>query len=86
VDVFLKQTRLVKRRSLAKELCDGGAVSINGHVARAGRDVGTGDRLTLSFSNRRLAVEVIDVPERPPSAAHARDFYRIISDERIEHE
>jgi ribosomal 50S subunit-recycling heat shock protein len=80
VDIFLKQTRLVKRRSLAKELCDEGAVSLNGHAVRAGRDVGPGDELTLSLRNRRLTVEVVDIPSRPPSAAHASDFYRIISD------
>ena len=81
VDVYLKQTRLIKRRSLAKELCEEGAVSINGHVVRAGRSVSPGDAVTLSLRNRRLAVEVVDIPERPPSPAHASDFYRIITDE-----
>ena len=61
-------------------------MSINGHVVRAGREVARGDALTLNFRNRTLAVEVVDVPERPPSVAHAGDFYRIISDERIDHE
>ena len=77
----MKQTRLIKRRSLAKELCEEGAVSINGHVVRAGRNVSPGDALTLSLRNRRLAIEVVDIPERPPSTAHAGDFYRISSDE-----
>ena len=84
VDVFLKQTRLIKRRSLAKELCDEGAVSINGHVARAGREVSASDELTLTLRNRKLVVEVVDIPTRPPSTAHASDFYRIITDERPE--
>ena len=86
LDVFLKQTRLVKRRSLAKELCDEGAVAINGHLARAGREISSGDELTLTLRNRRLAVEVVGVPERPPSVAAASDFYRVVSDERIEHD
>jgi len=81
VDVYLKQTRLIKRRSLAKELCEEGAVSINGHVVRAGREVRAGDALTLSLRNRRLAIVVVDVPERPPSTAQASDFYRIITNE-----
>ena len=84
--MFLKQTRLVKRRSLAKELCDEGAVSMNGNVVRAGKEVSPGDRLTLSLRNRRLSVEVVDVPSRPPSAGQASDFYRIISDEPVEHD
>ena len=82
----MKQTRLIKRRPLAKELCEEGAVSINGHVVRAGREISRGDELTLSLRNRRLVVEVVEVPERPPSAAHASDFYRIISDLHVEQE
>ncbi len=81
VDVFLKQTRLIKRRSLAKELCEEGAVSINGQRVRAGREVSPGDTLELNLRNRRLAVEIVDIPERPPSTAHASDFYRIITNE-----
>ena len=80
VDVFLKQTRLIKRRPLAKELCEEGAVSINGAVVRAGREVSPGDTLELNLRNRQLAVEIVDIPSRPPSAAHASDFYRIITD------
>jgi ribosomal 50S subunit-recycling heat shock protein len=86
IDVFLKQTRLIKRRPLAKELCEEGAVSINGNVVRAGREVSPGDTLELSLRNRRLVVEIVDIPSRPPSTAHARDFYRIIRDERNEDE
>lgn len=84
--MFLKQTRLVKRRSLAKELCDEGVVELNGHPARAGREVAAGDVLTLKLRNRRLEVEVESIPERPPSAAAARDHYRVLRDERIQHD
>ncbi|GMR21773.1 MAG: RNA-binding S4 domain-containing protein [Acidobacteriota bacterium] len=81
VDVYLKQTRLIKRRSLAKELCEEGAVSINGQRVRAGREVSPGDTLELNLRNRRLAVEIVDIPSLPPSTPHASDFYRIITDE-----
>lgn len=82
VDVFLKQSRLVKRRSLAKELCDEGAVLLNGNVARAGREVSPGDALALNLRNRRLVVEIAEVPERPPSASGAAALYRVVSDDR----
>ena len=83
LDVFLKQVRLVKRRSLAKELCDEGAVQLNGRPARAGRDVAPGDALTLDLRHRHIEVEIVAVPERPPSAAQAGEFYRMIVDERV---
>ena len=84
VDVFLKQSRLVKRRSLAKELCDDGVIALNGRPVRAGREVTMGDLLTLSLRHRRIEVEIVDVPKRPPSAAAAIELYRVLSDERIE--
>lgn len=86
VDLFLKQSRLVKRRSLAKELCDEGAVLVNGRPARAGRELANGDEVTLNLRSRRLSVAVEELPERPPSAADARKLYRVLSDERREGE
>lgn len=83
LDLFLKRSRLVKRRSLAKGLCEDGAVRVNEHRARAGRILAVGDRLTLSFWNRRLEVEVTELPEKAPTAATADTLYRVISDERI---
>ena len=77
----MKQTRLIKRRSLAKELCEEGAVSINGQRVRAGREVSPGDTLELNLRNRRLNLEIVDIPSRPPTTAHASDFYRIITNE-----
>ena len=71
---------------MAKELCEEGAVSINGHVVRAGREVSPGETFELNLRNRQLVVEIVDIPSRPPSSAHASDFYRIISDERNEQE
>jgi len=76
----LKQARLIKRRALAKELCEEGAVSINGAVVRAGREVSAGDTLELNLRHRQVIVEIVGVPSRPPSMAHASDFYRIITD------
>jgi ribosomal 50S subunit-recycling heat shock protein len=82
VDVFLKQSRLVKRRSIAKELCDEGCVRVNGREARAGREVDAGDEIALNLRERSLAVEVLSIPERATSAAGARELYRVLRDER----
>lgn len=86
VDLFLKQSRILKRRSLAKELCDEGAVLLNGRPVRAGRDVAVGDEITLNLRNRKLSVQVLEVPERAPSAARARELYLVSVDERIDEE
>ena len=54
LDKYLKVSRLIKRRTVANEACDGGRVTVNGKVARASYDVKVGDV---------IAVEVLDVSE-----------------------
>jgi ribosomal 50S subunit-recycling heat shock protein len=64
----------VKRRTIAKELCDEGAVLVNGRPARAGREVAPGDEVTLKLRHRSLSVTVA-----PPDAEAS---YILLSDER----
>lgn len=84
MDNFLKQARLVKRRTMAKELCEDGAVKLNGRVVRAGKEIAPGDRLALRLWNRVLEIEVEQLPDRAPSAREARALYRIVSEDRVE--
>ncbi|MDD5375360.1 S4 domain-containing protein [Acidithiobacillus sp.] len=64
VDLFLKMSRLIKRRSLAKEICDAGCVQINGRVAKAGTLVRVDDVLTMDIRDRLLRVRVLRIPQR----------------------
>lgn len=84
VDLFLKTARLVKRRSVAKELCEDGAVTVNGQSARPGREVKVGDRLVLSLWNRTLEVEIVEVPARAVSVKYSRELYHVIGEARRE--
>ena len=63
LDKYLKVSRLIKRRTVANEACDGGRVTVNGKVARASYDVKVGDVIALHLGERVLAVEVLDVSE-----------------------
>ena len=56
LDKYLKVSRLIKRRTVANEACDGGRVTVNGKVARASYDVKVGDVIALHFGERVLAV------------------------------
>jgi ribosomal 50S subunit-recycling heat shock protein len=79
----LKASRLVKRRSLAKELCDEGAVLVNGRPSRAGKELASGDEVTLNLRNRLLSVAVAELPsEKRVSASGAAGLYKVIRDER----
>lgn len=63
LDKFLKVSRLIKRRTVANEACDGGRVSINSKVAKASTIVKVGDVIEIQFGNKVVNVEVLDVQE-----------------------
>ncbi len=63
LDKYLKVSRLIKRRTVANEACDGGRVSVNGKVARASYDVKVGDEITILFGARPLTVRVLEVKD-----------------------
>lgn len=64
IDKFLKVSRIIKRRTVAKDLCDGGKVEINGRVAKAGDNVKLDDTITVAFGEKKISVVVIGVDER----------------------
>ena len=63
LDKYLKVSRLIKRRTVANEACDGGRVSVNGNPARASYDVKVGDVLAISLGEKTLTVRVTDVSD-----------------------
>lgn len=63
LDKYLKVSRLIKRRTVANEACDGGRISVNGRVAKASYDVQVGDKIEINLGARPLTVEVVQVAE-----------------------
>lgn len=63
IDKFLKNSRLIKRRSVAKEACDGERVSINGKTAKAGSEVAPGDLVEIRFGDKSIEVRVLETLE-----------------------
>lgn len=84
LDKFLKVSRLVKRRTVASELCQGGHVKINGKVAKPAAEVKAGDQLQLRFGNRLLRVEILDVPAKAVPAQLADQLYQVLEDQALE--
>ena len=58
LDLVLKQSRLIKRRTIAKELCDSGKISINGKVSKPSSEVNDGDILELKLGEKILFVKI----------------------------
>ena len=63
LDKYLKVSRLIKRRTVANEACDNGRVTINGKVAKASTEVKVGDVIAISFGNKEVKAEVLDIQE-----------------------
>ena len=79
LDKYLKVSRIIKRRTVAKEACDGGRVSINGKVCKAGAEVKEGDVMEIRFGNRIGRYQITDVREvvRKENAA---EMYRVLEE------
>ncbi len=77
IDKFLKVSRLIKRRSVANEACDGGRISLNGKIAKAGDRVKVGDIIELSFGDKTVRAEILNVAEHVTKDG-AAELYRII--------
>ncbi len=63
LDKYLKVSRLIKRRTVANEACDGGRVSVNGKPAKASVNVKEGDIIEIRFGTRNVKVQVTSVQE-----------------------
>jgi len=80
LDVFLKTSRLIKRRTLAKEYCEEGRVTVGGAPAKPGREVKPGDVLTIELNRRRVVAEIAETPEGNVTKERAATLYRILED------
>ena len=63
VDKFLKNSRLIKRRTVAKEACDQGRVFINSKQAKAGSEVEIGDIVHIEFGNSSISAKILKLTE-----------------------
>ncbi|WP_143416254.1 RNA-binding S4 domain-containing protein [Geobacillus sp. E263] len=83
LDKFLKVSRLIKRRTLAKEVADQGRIMINGAVAKASSTVKVGDELTIQFGQKKLTVKVTDLKETTKKE-EAASLYEVIREEQLD--
>ena len=80
LDLFLKWSRIILRRTLAKETCDAGRVAVNDKEAPAGREVRVGDKVAIRLPRRVLTVRIRSIPPRAPGKETAREMIEILSD------
>ncbi|KGR77563.1 RNA-binding S4 domain-containing protein [Ureibacillus sinduriensis] len=83
IDKFLKVSRLIKRRTLAKEVADQGRITINGKVAKAGSAVKIGDELAIRFGQKVVTARVEDLRENVRKE-DAMNMFTILKEEKLD--
>lgn len=63
IDKFLKLSRIIKRRTVANEMCDAGRVLVNDKPAKASVQLSIGDKITLNFGNGASSFVVKNIKE-----------------------
>jgi ribosome-associated heat shock protein Hsp15 len=82
LDLFLKSSRLILRRSLAQEFCDAGLVKINGVKAKSAREIKVNDEIEIKRSQKILTVRVLQVPTtKQVSRQAASSLFEVVSEE-----
>ena len=79
LDKYLKVSRIIKRRTVANEACDGAHVSVNGRPAKASYDVKENDIIEITFGTKTLRVRVISIKDSTKKA-DAAEMYEVLSD------
>lgn len=84
LDLFLKASRLIPRRSLAQEFCDAGLIKVNGSVAKSSKEIKPEDEIEIKRRNRLTKIKVLEVPaQKQVSKQDAADLYKIESEESL---
>lgn len=85
LDLFLKASRLIARRSLAQKFCDANRVKINGLAAKSSREVRANDEIEVKKGNRLTRVRVLQVPAtKQVSREAAANLYEVVSEEMLD--
>jgi ribosomal 50S subunit-recycling heat shock protein len=85
LDKFLKVSRLIKRRTVAKEISDQGRILINGVAGKASSTVQPGDELQIRFGQKIVTVQVEQLKETTKKE-DAASMYTILNETRTQEE
>ena len=82
-DKYLKVSRIIKRRPIAKEVADKGRIKVNGILAKSSTDLKINDEIEIRFGNKILLVRVLEMKDSTKKE-DATKMYEIIKETRVE--
>jgi ribosome-associated heat shock protein Hsp15 len=80
--LFLKISRLIRQRALAKKACEAGLVEVSGAKGKPSRTVREGQVIRIQSPTRLLEVRIVKIPKGSVSKSEAASLYEVIRDER----
>lgn len=83
LDKYLKISRIIKRRTVAKEACEGGRVSINDKIAKPSTEVKEGDIIEIRYASKSLKARIVNIAQHV-TKENAQAMYEIISGQEDE--
>ena len=83
LDKYLKVSRIIKRRPIAKEVADKGRIKVNGILAKSSANLKTNDEIEIRFGNKILLVRVLEMKDSTKKEDAAK-MYDIIKETKVE--
>lgn len=80
LDKYLKVSRLIKRRTLAKEVAENKRILVNGILAKPSKELKIGDEITIEFGNKDVTVRVISLGATTKKS-EATNLYELVREE-----
>jgi len=85
LDLFLKASRLVPRRTIARQLCDAGRIKVNGIAAKASKELKQSDEIEIIRGEKRLVARVLEIPaSKQVPKQSAGSLVEIVSSQTVE--
>jgi len=81
LDKFLKVSRIIKRRTVANDVCSADRVTVNGKESKPGVKLKVGDIVTIVFGNGKVSFKVLSLPDNVRKE-NAADMYEILEDDQ----
>lgn len=82
IDKYLKITRLIKRRTIAKEIVDNGLIFVNGKQVKPSKEISVGDVVELHLGKHKLVIQVLNL-SLTPRKGNCDEMYKILEDKVI---
>lgn len=79
IDKYLKVSRIIKRRTLAKEVTESERILVNDKVVKPSYNVKIGDLITIEFGNKSVTIRVLEINEQTKKQ-DANSMYELVSE------